>query len=111
MAFITTMTTEPAAGNEFVPIITWAQTTLSETEKLEFDNVLAERAQWYASLKLDGTIIQYSDLCAPTYTVEWVNHPDNIATPEWRISFWGPMVLRWVTDTNQERVCEIIEKQ
>ena len=109
MTFILTTSYETAAGKEFVPIATWAHTTLSDTEKLEFDNVRAERERWFVSLKLDGSIVQYSDLYAQTFTVEWVESPSEQGNP-WTNS-WLLFRDPWLHDTNQARVFELIEKQ
>ena len=109
MSFITTREILQNSVNEFVPITTWAQTTLSETEKLEFDRVLAERNQSIDSLILDGTIIQCSDLFAQTSTIEWAIDPRTIAKP-WlaAMSIFG---RRWLLKTNQTRVFELTEQQ
>lgn len=107
MSFIRTSTSPINA----VPINIWAQTALSETEKLEFDNILAERGQWFESLKLDGTIIQScTDLDGDnqTVTTEWAIDPRKIAKP-W-LSSWIPFAERWKTETNQTEVRKLIEK-
>lgn len=109
MAFITTREIFQNSFNEFVPITAWAQTALSETEKLEFDSVFTERNQWFDSLILDGTIIQCSDLFGQTGTIEWAIDPSTLSTP-WRAA-WALFRKRWLQDTDQERVSQLTEKQ
>lgn len=94
-----------------VPLNIWAQTALSETEKLEFDNILAEREQWVESLKLDGSIIQtWTDLVGDNQIVstEWAIDPRKIAKP-WLFSLI-PFVERWNADTNRTEVRKFVEK-